>query len=66
MHKHKRPDKSKGETNKAIVMGMLERSGKVRAKVIKDTSRYTLHNTVAENVVAGRKFKPTRIPAMPA
>jgi len=53
MHKHKRPNKSEGETNKTIVMGFKEREGEVRTKVIKDTSRYTLHGEVLRHVEEG-------------
>lgn len=50
MHKAKRPDKSEGETNKSIVVGVLQRVGKVRATVVRDTARQTLRNQVRANV----------------
>lgn len=50
MHKAKRPSKADGQTNKTIVVGMLQRGGKVRATVIKDTSRHTLQKQVRSNV----------------
>ncbi len=56
MHKGKRPNFKEGETNKAIVIGLLERGGKVRTKVVEDTSRYTLQNAVKANVAQGAKL----------
>jgi transposase-like protein len=52
MHKDKREQKIKGRggKGKTIVFGMLERGGKVKAKVIPNTSKKTLHKEIKENV----------------
>ncbi len=46
---------ARGRTNmgKVIVMGILERHGEVRTKVIEDTARKTLHAEVKSNVAPG-------------
>lgn len=41
------------QDNKTIVMGIVERKGKVRAFVIEDTTRKTLHGKIKENVAEG-------------
>ena len=53
MHRNKRPiGGAYGQNGKTIVMGMLERGGKVRAGIIKDrkspTMRPALHNNIHE------------------
>jgi transposase-like protein len=55
MHKAKREKKIKGRgsVGKTAVMGLLERKGNVRAKVIESTDRETLHAGVKENVETG-------------
>jgi transposase-like protein/IS1 family transposase len=58
MHKHKREAKitGTGGSGKAIVMGLLERHGegsKVRAKVIFNRTRETLHDEVRSHVESG-------------
>jgi transposase-like protein len=55
MHKDKRGKKVKGTggSGKAIVMGMLERRGKVVLKAVIDTKRQTLQGHVQENVTQG-------------
>ena len=55
MHKDKRAEKihGRGAAGKAIVMGVLERKGKVRTKVVSDTSKRTLQAEVRANVEAG-------------
>jgi len=55
MHKHKREAKIKGRgsVGKIAVMGLLERKGNVRAKVIKNADRETLHGEVKEQVETG-------------
>jgi hypothetical protein len=55
MHKSKREKEIKGTggAGKAIVMGILERHGDVRAKVIADTKKETLHGEVRANVEKG-------------
>lgn len=57
MHKDKKL-MAKGRTNegKAIVMGVLERHGKVRAKVVGDTKKKTLQAKVRENVKPGAQL----------
>ncbi|HEV7890818.1 MAG TPA: transposase [Pyrinomonadaceae bacterium] len=45
--------KGRGSVGKVAVMGLLERNGKVRAKVIGDTGRATLHCEVKSHVEAG-------------
>ena len=52
MHKDKREEKisGRGTAGKAVVMGLLERKGHVRAKVIPDTGKETLHAEVKANV----------------
>ncbi len=63
MHKSKRPNKSEGETNKSIVVGMLQRGGKVRATVVKDTARKTLQDQVRTNVDKSAKLFTDAHPA---
>jgi len=52
MHKHKREEKiqGRGSVGKTAVMGLLERKGRVLAKVIQKTDRETLHAEVKANV----------------
>jgi transposase-like protein len=58
MHKDKRAVKitGTGGQGKIAVMGLLERHGKVRVKVVKDRRRSTLHNEVRENVEPGAEL----------
>jgi transposase-like protein len=56
MHKSRKAGKGyekHGIVNKTIVMGMLERGGKVRTKIIEDREKKTLHAHVTECVEAG-------------
>lgn len=53
MHRDRAQNTSTGGKGKVAVMGLLERDGKVRAKVIADASRETLQGEVRENVEAG-------------
>lgn len=55
MHKDKREAKIKGRgsVGKVAVMGLLERDGKVRTKVVSDTTKETLHGEVKQHVEAG-------------
>jgi transposase-like protein len=55
MHKHKRTEKiiGTGGQGKTIVAAVLERGGKVRAKVVSSRRKNDLHNLVRENVEAG-------------
>jgi transposase-like protein len=58
MHKDKRAAKIKGTggSGKAIVMGILERKGEVRTKVVADTKKDTLQNEVKVNVEPGAEL----------
>jgi transposase-like protein len=55
MHKHKIPrDKGmQGGRNKAIVLGMLERGGRVRAKVVDSRHKPNIDPVVTEHVIKG-------------
>jgi transposase-like protein len=55
MHKHLRKEKIRGTgtAGKTAIVGVLERGGRVRASVIPDTSRATLHASVKDHVEAG-------------
>lgn len=50
MHKGKRKAKGRGAVGKAIVMGLLERGGKVVTEVVKDTKKKTVHAQVKDKV----------------
>ncbi len=58
MHKKKREAmiKGRGAVGKVAVMGLLERNGKVRAKVIGDTTRETLHGEIKTHVEQGAEI----------
>lgn len=55
MHKskHKRLIKGRGMNHKTAVMGMLQRQGRVKAKVVAWTDRPTLQGAIRENIEAG-------------
>lgn len=55
MHKDKREKliQGRGSVGKTAVMGLLERKGRVLAKVIQSTDRETLHTEVKNNVESG-------------
>lgn len=56
MHKSKieaREKQGRGAVNKSIVMGLLERNGQVRTKVIRRASKQTLQGEIRKNVVEG-------------
>lgn len=55
MHKHVRERKitGTGGKDKTVVLGALERGGKVRATVVPDRTRATLHGYVKDNVEPG-------------
>jgi transposase-like protein len=56
MHKDKRmkmKDRSADNWGKAIVMGMLERSGKVRARVVPDRRKPALRDAIFDTIDAG-------------
>jgi transposase-like protein len=58
MHRDKREKKIKGTggSGKVAVMGLLERNGKVRAKVICDATQATLHGEVKCHVEPGAEL----------
>jgi transposase-like protein len=51
--KRKKAIQGRGATGKTVVMGMLERGGKVRAQVIEGRDKKTLHGKIAEHVEPG-------------
>lgn len=55
MHKRVRKQKitGTGGKDKAIAVGMIERGGLVRARVVEDTTRRTLHGFVQEAIESG-------------
>jgi transposase-like protein len=55
MHKVKRQARitGTGEKDKAAILGILERGGKVRTKVVGDTRKKTLQTEIREHVLAG-------------
>jgi len=55
MHKDKREEriKGRGPTGKVVVMGLLERKGEVRTKVVRDIKRKTLQDHIQEHVERG-------------
>jgi len=65
MHKDKREAKIKGRgpSGKAVVMGLLERKGEVRAGVIPNTTRKTLHEKVHRHVESGSQVYTDSFPA---
>lgn len=65
MHKDKHEEKIKGRgpSGKAVVMGLLERKGEVRAKVIPNTTRQTLHGEVHTHVKSGSQLFTDSFPA---
>lgn len=58
MHRseHSRKITGTGGAGKVAVMGLLERDGKVRAKVIRDATALTLHAEVRSNVEPGAEL----------
>lgn len=66
MHKAKRKAiPYQGGSNKAIVLGMLERGGRVRARVIKDRLKRSIDPHVTENVVAGANIHTDEMTVYP-
>jgi transposase-like protein len=55
MHKHKRAEKihGRGPGDKAIVFGMVERGGKVRASSVDTRKKHELQENIRQNVAAG-------------
>jgi transposase-like protein len=58
MHKSKREQrvKGRGAVGKSVVMGLLERHGEVRTKVVPDTGKKTLQAEVKANVEPGSEL----------
>ena len=62
MHKSKRPVGTGfsgipvGASGKTIVVGMLERNGRVRAQVVQDRTRDVLHKLANENIAPGSEL----------
>ena len=52
-HANKRTPGSQGGAHKAVVFGMLERGGELRARKVKDTKANTLHRAIIANVEIG-------------
>lgn len=53
MHKGRRPVKGRGTVGKAVVMGLLERHGEVRTRVVASTRKGTVQRQVREMVELG-------------
>jgi transposase-like protein len=56
MHKSKKPveaTKKRGVVGKTIVVGMLERKGRVRAEVVRKRTQSTLHALAAKHIAEG-------------
>jgi hypothetical protein len=56
MHKDKKPrgiSKSRGVAGKTIVLGMLERGGRVKAQVVADRTKMILHDQIGKHVEEG-------------
>ena len=51
--KRKKTITGRGATGKTVVMGMLERGGKVKAHVIAERDKKTVHGKIGEHVEAG-------------
>jgi transposase-like protein len=62
MHKKKRIESMNKGGNKAIVLGMLERGGRVKAKVIASRQRPHLSPAMTENVKAGAHIMTDEFP----
>jgi transposase-like protein len=65
MHKSKREAKIKGRgpTGKAIVMGILERQGEVRTKVVANRDAETLQAEIREHVESGAEVMTDALPS---
>lgn len=63
MHKGKREAKGRGGVGKSIVVGLLNRKGKVRAKVVKDIKKPTLQHEVWRHVAAGSQVYTDELPS---
>jgi hypothetical protein len=66
MHKSKRKAiPYQGGKGKAIVLGMLERGGKVRAGVIEDRQRHNIQPPIKDNVQVGAHIITDEFPTYP-
>ena len=65
MHKSKRAAKiqGRGPVGKAIVMGILERAGEVRTKVVENRDRETLQAEIREHVELGAEVMTDALPS---
>ena len=65
MHRSKRKELNikPGGSSKTAVMGMVQRRGRVKAKVIKRTTRETLHGEIEASVEAGSTVMTDEFPA---
>ena len=63
MHKGKRKAKGTGTVGKAVVMGLLERKGEVRVKVVPNTKRSSVQMAVRENVYRGSDVFTDALPS---
>lgn len=65
MHKDKREAKIKGRgpTGKAIVMGILQRAGEVKTKVVSNRDRETLQAEIRNNVQLGSEVMTDALPS---
>jgi transposase-like protein len=65
MHKAERKQKvtGRGMTDKTAVLGMIERGGMVRAEVVPDSKRSTLHPRIRENVEQGTAVYTDALPS---
>jgi transposase-like protein len=65
MHKEVRARKitGTGSSGKVVVMGMLERGGKVKATVISDRSRATLQGNIIESIAANAEVYTDELPS---
>src|ERR1035438_8808721 len=67
MHASKRAKKitAPGPKGKTIVMGILERKGEVRAKVVETNRRPVVQGYIREHVVAGSAIFTDSLPSYP-
>lgn len=64
MHKHKKEGMKRGRgSGKAIVFGLLERQGRVFAKVVKDVKGATLQGEIRNRVKEGSKVYTDALPS---
>ena len=65
MHAKERKAKivGRGPTGKAIVMGVLERGGQVRASVVPKRKRYALQDTIRQHVALGSQVFTDALPS---